>query len=217
MAYKRIIDLSHELHTGMPIYPGDRPKPQITTVSNIHGDGITLSSIRLGSHYGTHIEAPRHFFPEGKTLLDFQIDRFFGKAICLNKNEKQNGAIKLTAEERKLIRDKNPAWILFNTGFDKDWGKDNYFSDHPYLSTKTVEILAGTDISGIGVDFPSIDAADAKKNNYPVHHIWLGAGRLAVENLCGLDNLPENELFDFCALPLKMNTEGAPVRALAFL
>jgi len=217
MAYKRIIDLSHELHTGMPTYPDDRPRPQITTLANSNDSGITISSIRIGSHHGTHIDAPRHFFPDGKTLLDFQIDRFFGKAICLNKNEKQRGKIELTAEERKLIRDKNPAWILFNTGFDKNWGKDSYFSDHPYLSIKTVEILTGTDIIGIGVDFPSIDGADAQKENYPVHHIWLGAGRLAVENLRGLQQLPEKELFDFCALPLKMNTEGATVRALAFL
>jgi len=215
--YKRIIDLSHELYTGMPIYPGDRPKPQITMVGNIKGTGITMSSIRLGSHYGTHIDAPRHFFPEGKTLLDFQVDRFFGKAICLRKTRQTSGRIDLTDQEVDLINTQKPDWLLVHTGFDKRWGKGDYFLAHPCLSDTMVKILAGKNIVGIGVDFPSIDAADAQRYNYPVHRIWLGAGRLAVENLCRLQDLPERKTVDFCALPLKMNTEGAPVRALAFL
>ncbi|MBU0713353.1 cyclase family protein [bacterium] len=217
MAYKRIIDLSHELHTGMPTFPGDRPKPQITMIGTINGSGITMSSIRVGSHYGTHIDAPRHFFTDGKTLLDFQIDRFFGKAICLRKNGQTSGEIMMSDQEIETIQNEKPEWILVYTGFDKYWGKPNYFTEHPYLSKRMVKILTETKTVGIGVDFPSIDGADAQKENYPVHHIWLGAGRLAVENLRGLQQLPEKELFDFCAVPLKINTEGAPVRALAFL
>lgn len=201
MINKRIIDLSHELQTGMPTYSGDRPKPQITTVGNIKGTGITMSSIRLGSHYGTHIDAPRHFFPEGKMLLDFQVDRFFGKAICVRKTRRKSDRINLSKQEVDLINIQQPDWLLIYTGFDKCWEKEDYFLAHPYLSDTMVKILVNKNIVGIGVDFPSIDAADARKNNYPVHHEWLGTGRLAVENLCGLQDLPEQKLFDFCALP----------------
>jgi len=217
MVYKRIIDLSHELHTKMPTYPGDCPRPKITTLTNRNDSGITISSIRLGSHYGTHIDAPRHFFPDGKALLDISVGEFFGKAICLRKNGQTSGEIMMSDQDIETIQNEQPEWILVYTGFDKYWGKPNYFTEHPYLSEQMVKILTETKTMGIGVDFPSIDAADAKDDNYPVHHVWLGDGRLAVENLCGLQSLPEKEGFNFCALPLKMNTEGAPVRALAFL
>ena len=146
MINKRIIDLSHELQTGMPTYSGDRPKPQITTVGNIKGTGITMSSIRLGSHYGTHIDAPRHFFPEGKMLLDFQVDRFFGKAICVRKTRRKSDRINLSKQEVDLINIQQPDWLLIYTGFDKCWEKEDYFLAHPYLSDTMVKILVNKNI-----------------------------------------------------------------------
>lgn len=214
---KRIIDLSHELHTGMPTYTGDQPAPLIATGADPQTDGIVMSSIQLGSHYGTHIDAPRHFFPGGKRLLDFPPECFFGKAICLNKKGRGTAGVNLTDRDIETINRNKPAWVLIYTGFDQNWGEKNYFTAHPFLSRPMIEIFLNAEVFGVGVDFPSIDAADAHRNNYPVHHAWLGAGRVAVENLCCLDNLPTGTPFDFCALPLKMNTEGAPVRALAFL
>lgn len=210
----RIIDLSHALATGMPTYPGDLPAPQIRSAVK---NNIRTSTIRLGSHYGTHIDAPAHFFPDGQTLLDFPVNRFFGRAICLDKTEPLAGEIRLTNKESALIDRLEPDWILFRTGFDRYWTDKHYFTEHPVLSDKVVMALLKTDVFGIGVDFPSIDAADAEKAGFPVHRLWLGAGRLAVENLYNLQSLPQNEMFEFCALPLKMDTEGAPVRALAFL
>lgn len=211
---KRIIDLSHVLATGMPTYPGDLPVPQIRSVVK---NNIRTSTIRIGSHCGTHIDAPAHFFPEGQTLPDFPVNRFFGRAVCLDKTEPLAGAIGLTNKESTLIDRLAPDWILIRSGFDRYWTDKRYFKEHPVLSDKLVMALLETDVLGIGVDFPSIDAADAGKAGFPVHRLWLAGGRLVVENLCNLAQVPVNQAFDFCALPLKMDTEGAPVRALAFL
>lgn len=211
---KRIIDLSHLLATGMPTYPGDLPEPLIRSAVK---SKIRTSIIRIGSHYGTHIDAPAHFFREGLTLLDFPLSRFFGRAVCLEKTGLMSNKIELTRNESALVERFEPDWILIRSGFDRYWGQPRYFSTHPFPSEELIVRLLETSVVGIGVDFPSIDAADAEVTDYPVHRRWLGGGRLAVENLCNLQILPQNEIFEFCALPLKMDTEGAPVRALAFL
>lgn len=211
---KRIIDLSQLLATGMPTYPGDLPEPLIRSAVK---NKIRTSIIRIGSHYGTHIDAPAHFFREGLTLLDYPLSRFFGQAVCLDKTESASGKIELTKNESALIEQLEPDWILIRSGFDRYWAQPCYFSKHPFLSEELIMRLLETSVIGIGVDFPSIDAADAEVTDYPVHRRWLGAGRLAVENLCNLQSLPQHEMFEFCALPLKTDTEGAPVRALAFL
>ncbi|HCK99581.1 MAG TPA: hypothetical protein DHW42_05690 [Candidatus Marinimicrobia bacterium] len=214
---KIIIDLTHKLCTGMPVYAGDKPDPEIMSSQSKLSWDITISSIRLGSHFGTHMDAPRHFFPKGKGLLDFPLSRFIGSALCLNKKDHFPGAIELDDEERFVLDRAKPTWVLVYTGFDQNWGKENYFINHPYLSGSLAEFLLEINVSGVGVDFPSIDAANAQKFNYPVHHLLLGAGLLAIENLTSLGKLPTLQLFELCALPLKTDTEGAPTRVVAVL
>ena len=67
---------------------------------------------------------------------------------------------------------------------------------------------------GIGIDAISIDPIDSR--DLPVHKLLLGAGLIVVENLTGLEVLPQS--FDFMALPLKIaEADGSPVRAAALL
>jgi len=110
---KKIIDLTHKLSTGMPVYAGDKPDPEIISIQSKLAHDITISSIRLGSHFGTHIDAPRHFFPKGKSLLDIPVNRFVGKALCLNKENHFPGPIDLTEEEKAFgVRETGMASIV---------------------------------------------------------------------------------------------------------
>ena len=209
----KIVELSHRLHSGMPTYPGDRPSPKIETIVK---NGISLSSIRLGSHMGTHMDAPRHFFAEGKALGEISPDLFVGKALCLDKSD-TNKEIEFSVFDVELVKRHNPDWVLLYTGHDRLWKTESYFSRHPFPSKALIQTLVKMNMSGIGVDFPSIDAAEAEKDDYPAHHLWLGAGRLAIENLRGLQQLPMGKTIDFYALPLNIDADGAPVRVLAKL
>lgn len=92
-----------------------------------------------------------------------------------------------------------------------------YFINHSCLSILLAEFLLEINVAGVGVYFPSIDAANAQKFDYPVHRLLLGAGSLAIENLTSLGKLPTLQRFDLCALPLKTDTEGAPTRVVALL
>jgi arylformamidase len=214
---RSIVDLTHTLYTGMPTYPGDEPSPEITSTPSKIAANIQTSTIRLGSHFGTHIDAPLHFLPNSKGLMDFPIDSFAGQAICLNKRNYENSPIDLTPKECSSIRQSSPDWVLIYTGFDENWGRPEYFSRHPFLSHALCRFIIDTSITGIGIDFPSIDAADAAEANFPIHHLILNAGLLVLENLTNLGKLPLDRTFEFYALPLKTETEAAPARVVAVL
>lgn len=212
-----IVDLTHTLCTGMPTYPGDEPVPEIVSVLSGISANIQISTIRIGSHFGTYIDAPRHFLLEGKGLLDFPIERFSGQAICLNKKGSADFPIDLTSNDRSFILKASPEWILIYTGFDKNWGKPEYFSLHPSLSHSLCRFIINAGISGVGIDFPSIDAANATAENFPIHCLILNAGLLVLENLTNLGKLPLDQSFELYALPLKTDTEAAPARVIAIL
>ena len=56
----KIIDISQEIYQGMPVYPGD-PTFQSHRVNSFkQGDMCEVSEVTMGTHCGTHIDAPTH-------------------------------------------------------------------------------------------------------------------------------------------------------------
>jgi len=210
--FQQIIDLSHPLESGMPTYPGDRPAPQIITRQE---SDYCISEIHIGTHYGTHLDAPRHFLSDGKTLDEFELARFTGSALCLWREYATMVALTMTNDELEVIARLKPRWLLIHTGFDRLWSQPQYFQSHPFLSIELARQLVELKIGGVGVDFPSVDAADAAAQNYPVHHLLMEQEILIAENLTNLQSLPQ-DLFTLWALPLKIQAEGAPARIVAF-
>ena len=75
----KIIDISQELLSSK-VYDGD-PKPKIETLQSIEdGDLYNLSALSLCLHNGTHIDAPRHFIKDGKTVDEIPLSTLAG--IC---------------------------------------------------------------------------------------------------------------------------------------
>lgn len=70
----RIVDLTQPLTPGPPIFAGD-PAVTLERTRTHEADGYQVTAVGLGSHSGTHLDAPRHFFADGATLDDFPADR----------------------------------------------------------------------------------------------------------------------------------------------
>lgn len=79
----RIIDLSKTIEHGMNVYPGD-PAVSIRETHSLDKEGWRLKYLRLGSHTGTHVDAPSHMIENGETLDRLPLDRFFGKAMVVD-------------------------------------------------------------------------------------------------------------------------------------
>ena len=209
-------DLSQPLDADATVYPGD-PEIELSPAATHGEDGYRVTEVRLGSHAGTHIDAPSHTEPDGRDLDAFDVEEFaFDARLVDCSGTDAREAIGPAA----LPDDPDAELLVVRTGWDAHWGTDRYF-DHPYLSRETAARCAEAGchlaLDALSPD-PSPSASGRKKetepDGTPAHRELLGRDRLVVENLTGLDDLPER--FELRAYPLPLaGADGSPVRAVA--
>ncbi|MBU1001524.1 MAG: cyclase family protein [Proteobacteria bacterium] len=208
----RIIDLTHPMGSGMPVYPGTEP-PVFKQATSIQVEGFAEQRLTLLTHTGTHLDVPAHMLPEGPTLSNLPPERFMGPGCVLDLrgvNEIRRADLEPYAPA--LARS---AFAILRTGWEEHWANPEYFRGFPVLDQAAAAWLTGFGLSGIGLDAISVDSTDS--SHYPVHHLLFEAGLVIVENLCNLGALPASG-FEFQALPLPIqNGDGSPVRAVAVI
>lgn len=211
----KTIDLSHKIAPGMQIYPGD-PAPDILKGLTYEDDYCHVDRLLLGSHTGTHIDAPYHFIKEGKGISDFDTDFFVGTgALCDMRGKGENQSI--TREDLMPYREKLKFadFAILMTGWDRYFG-DPIYERHPFLSKEGAEFLVEMDVRIVGLDGLNIDSTVSEE--FDSHEVLLSRDILIVENLCNLDSIKEGENGIYTFLPLKLNkTDGSPVRAVYIL
>jgi kynurenine formamidase len=208
----RWIDLSHTLRTGMDQYPGD-PRPVRLIRQAMHdADPYMATSLEMGCHVGTHVDAPLHFGPGQAGVDDLPLAAFAGLARVID----VSGAVPsgpLTPATMPADGCAGVEFLLLRTGWSRHWGTSRYYAGWPWLTADLAAHLAAAGLKGVGIDGPSIDDLDRRE----AHDVFAAAGMIIVENLTGLDALPAGP-FLFVALPLKLQgTEASPVRAAALL
>ena len=195
-----IIDLSHRLADHTPAYPGD---PPFRLFKREGTNGYVSYELSGCLHSGTHVDLPMHLLFGEKTCNDFPLERFYGVGQVLDLRSKTV----ITAADFAL----NPGHIpLFFTGWDKKYGKPEYFTQHPVLDLSAAEKLVSSGVKLVGLDFPSPDGLP-----FTVHKYLLEHDICIVENLTGLEQL--HGLFKFSALPIPLEAEASFVRAAAFV
>lgn len=205
-------DLTHPIEDGMQTYPGD-PPVSVSPAATMADDGARVTALSLGSHTGTHVDAPAHTEADGATLGAFDIDDFRFSARLVDVTDLDD---REAIGPGRLPDRVDADCLVFHTGWDRFWGTDRYL-DHPHLGADAAEWCAERGLA-VATDTlspdptPSASSADHDAG-FPAHHALLGAGRLILENLTDLDGLPER--FTLHAFPLSLDGDGAPVRAVA--
>lgn len=205
-------DLSHPLESGMQTYPND-PAVSLVPHAAFDADGYRVTALSMGSHTGTHVDAPSHTEPGGKTLGEFDVETFSFDAQVVDVRLGARAAIGVSALPEPTDAD----LLVLRTGWDEHWGTDRYL-DHPYLTQSAAAWCVDNGyhvaIDALNVDpTPSPNAGDAEPAGFDAHHTILGAGHLIYENLTGLDRVPAR--CEVHAYPLALDADGAPVRAVA--
>ncbi len=210
-----LVDLSHPITTGMQVYPGD-PKVEVLPALTVARDGVAVAQLRLGSHTGTHMDAPAHTVEGGATITDIPLEWCFGEALVLSvEPEARTARLIEEGDLRDPLPTTLPRIIAVATGWCSRFGTDAALT-HPSLSTALAETLWARGARVLGVDTLSPDPTECPggAGGFPVHDLWLGRGGVIVENLRGLDELPAR--CELSLLPLKLHAgDGAPVRAIA--
>lgn len=208
----KIIDLTHLIEAGMPVFPGTEP-PILIPANTVEKDGFAEKKITMYSHTGTHMDAPAHMLEHAKTLDSFNVSNFHGSAILLDvsgKTIEQIGLEYLLPLEEQI---KHSDLLVIRTGWAEWWGSEKYLIGFPALSPDAALWVIAQGIKGIGIDAISIDRMG---NEFPIHHMLFNAGIFVIENLTNLDQVGAQ--FTLVCLPLHIkNADGAPARAIAIL
>lgn len=239
-----VTDLTHPLVTGMPVYPGD-PEVEVTEVLTLPTDGCSVRSLHLGTHSGTHMDAPAHVIPGGRTVDGISPDELTGDAAVLHLPDLAPGE-RITAE---MLADTwqgsapsatsaapsestsgqsgpgdLPSIVLIATGWDRHWGTDDYLR-HPVLTEEAASALVVAGVHVVGTDTASPDGSDTADAADAMDGTDGGDALAAHRVLLGADHLIIENLcrltdlpgtVEFTALPLNIaGGDGAPVRAVA--
>lgn len=217
------VDLTHDIRSGMPVYPGD-PDVRVESTATVAAEGYRTSLLELPSHAGTHVDAPSHLLADGRSIDDYPPEAFrFAAAVADVRPLEPRDAIGVDALVDAAKGTGGDALadvdlVVVRTGWDERWGTDRYF-DHPYLTAEAAEWVVDRGCH-LGVDTPNPDptptgaAGDGEPDGYPAHRALFDAEKLILENVRGLEAVPERA--DVRAYPLPVaDGDASPVRAVA--
>lgn len=204
-----VIDLSLSVNN-------DMPGVDISTAKRLEVEGWNATTLSLYSHCGTHMDAPRHFLPDGPTLDQQDLSTCVGPATLINLAPAAPRQLITVADLGDLAESiDSGARLLFRTDWYKRYGTPEYRNELPRISQELAEWLVEKRVAMIGVEPPSVADVNNMQELTDVHQTLFRGNVLIVEGLANLDQIKSAE-FDFVALPMKITGgDGSPVRAIA--
>lgn len=195
-----------------PVYPGD-PVPHISVAATVESEGFNLHHVHLGSHTGTHVDAPYHICPTGERIEQSDLSLFIGTGVVIPVSGKEDGeSIGLSDVQAYLDQLKPGNIVLFHTGWSQYAGEDKYFR-HPFVEVDVIIEIIARGIRTFFIDALNIDAPGDM--TFPVHHAIAAVNGILAENLTNLEaiDFPDPLIIAF---PLRIiGCDGSPVRAVA--
>ncbi len=227
----RLIDLSRDIHHKMarlPNHPMIIIAPFSTHAEKRVVDGYEFSSavtsLNMGDHSGTHVDAPVHFDekPDARTIDEMPLEDFFTEAVCLDLSHKPlQSDISIDdlqqAEAASGVAIKPGDTVLLHMDFyRRTFGTEAYITDFPGLTKQSATWLGQRGIKMFGVEAAS--PGRPGRSNFEVHHVCRDMGFTHMEGLVNLEQLVGKGRFRFIGFPLKIKGgSGSPIRAVAWL
>lgn len=203
-----IYDLSVPVVSDGLVYPGNPPIHIELQQAIAKGAGANVSSLAFGSHTGTHVDAPKHFFDDGVGVDSLPLDVLMGPAVLvdfpasvMSVTEADLRTKELKGHTRVLVRTRNSSFIR-----EKDFHKD-----YTYLAPDGAAYLVSLGVRLVGVDYLSVEQFHS--GHHRTHRTLLEKGVIIIE---GLDlSQPAPGPYELRCLPLRLKgLDGAPARAV---
>lgn len=202
------IDISVRLRSGMVHWP-DNPPVRIERMLDMeHGDVANVSKISMGSHTGTHMDAPLHFLQEGEGLDEMPLTATIGRARVIEIYDPES--VKPDELDPHGIR--RGERVLFKTqNSARGWPSADFIEDFVYISQEGARYLAACEIQTVGIDYLSVGGFH--RDGVETHEALLEAGIWIIEGL-DLSKVEPGE-YELVCLPIKVErSDGAPARAI---
>jgi kynurenine formamidase len=215
----RIVDVTWSIHEGMATPMASwHPRVAISILGRHHQEGRSTREYVLGSHTGSHMDAPHHFVENGITIDEIPLERLVSQALVMDLSEiGESFEIDIADLERHAGKLERGDSVILNTGWWKQWGTSRFYESWPYLTGGACQWLIDRGVRLVAMDTPSPDnpSEDCVLGEVsPNHYRFLSNDVILVEYLANLDQI-SSERVTLLALPLKIRGgDGAPGRFL---
>jgi arylformamidase len=206
----KLYDISLPISNDLPVWPGDPSVSLMMTKSFLKGDHCNITKIQMGTHSGTHIDAPYHFLKDGATVDTIPIETFIGPCLVVDLDsevlieEKDLRKYNLAGHSRILMKTKNSEMWANNI-------RKSFITNYVALGINAVQYLIEMNTILVGIDYLSIESFQS--DGKPVHKLLLKNNITILEglNLSGV----KAGVYELICMPLKLQgCEGAPARVL---
>lgn len=205
----KIVDVSVPIRDAMTVYRGN-PPVRIRPAMTLSKNGVNLSELCLGSHTGTHVDAPSHFIRRGAGADRLDLDRFVGPAWVADLRRVKGGIT--AADLRKARIPPGSRRVLLRTRNSGWWHPARAFrTDFVYLASDGADWMVERGVKLVGIDYLSIEGYGVP--GAPTHQRLLGAGIPILEGLDLFRVRPGR--WNMAALPLRIiNGDAGLTRAV---
>jgi arylformamidase len=200
-----VFDVSVTLSKETIVYPGD-PKVSLRKLKNIKEDGFSLSELSLGLHSGTHVDAPSHYLPKGKSVDKLPLIAGAAKVFDLSAVKEE-----ITVDDLRGCDISSGDVVLFRTRNSSLWKRKKFSRTYVSISVEGARYLVRKKVAAVGIDYLSVEAFDSFDGC--VHKILLTKDIPIIEGL-DLGKITPGAYTLVC-LPLKIvGGEAAPARCI---
>lgn len=203
----KLLDVSVPLTPGLPAYPGN-PEFEFQPIKRIaDGGSSNVSRLVMGTHTGTHIDAPKHFIDDGIGVDELALNLLIGRTRVVEIPKR--GPI--TADDLAAAGLREDIRVLLKTPNSSLWGSGTFHEDYAHVAASGARYLVEQGVKVVGIDYLSIE--QFKSNGAPAHRTLLSNGVIIIEGL----NLSEADpgMYEMYCLPLRVTGgDGAPARVV---
>ncbi|MBX3487775.1 MAG: cyclase family protein [Candidatus Paracaedibacteraceae bacterium] len=199
---------NHDLHIDYSDCPGD--------------DKFRVMKLSMHAGIGTHMDAPSHCISGGRCIHDFNVNNLVFPCVVIDVSDKCHERYSLSVQDVLDFEGKHGliaqgSCVMVKTGWSKFWGNPSQYHNNyvfPSVSEDAAQLLIERGVEALGIDTLS---SDRPEDGFKVHKIFLGTGKILIENVANLDSMPPLGSF-VMALPMKIQdgTE-APVRLVGMV
>jgi arylformamidase len=202
------IDVSVPIKAGMVGWPGDPAVEFERSLDMARGDLVNVTAMKIGSHTGTHIDAPAHFIASGPGIDELPLSTAIGRAMVIEIEDTDM----VTPGELVMHEIQVGERVLFKTrNSSRCRQSDSFIEDYVSLSAEAAKYLVDCGVRMVGIDYLSVDGF--KNDGLEIHRLLLEAGIWIIEGL-DLSQVKQGAYLLVC-LPLRIaGGDGAPARVI---
>jgi len=204
MAESKWIDISYPLSEEIIYWPQDPVPPDIKTNTFTSEEvTITMSQMTINTHHGTHVDAPRHFYPDGTSIDEMPLTAIMGPARVIEIKDTNL----INPEELEGHNIRAGERVLFKTINSSYYKQGKFVEDFVHITKESAQFIADKNISVVGIDYLAVGSFRDRSSLIKVHQILLGNGIWIVEAL-DLSGVEPGD-YEIICLPIKIKQGDA--------